>query len=340
MMDRATLRACLVAGAFLLGQIAASADEPAYGPELQGFDYPWPARDFAFSSQGEAMTMRYMEVSPTVAPNGRTAVLLHGKNFCSATWEQTIRALSDRGYRVIAPDQIGFCKSTKPERYQYSFQALAENTHALLASLGIKDVVLIGHSTGGMLAARYALMYPKEVSALVLVDPIGLEDWKALGVPAPSVDQWIESERGLTAERLRAYEQSTYYAGQWRPEYERWVTMLAGLAQGPGKNIVARNAGLIDDMIYTQPVVYEFPLIKVPTILMIGDKDTTAVGKDFSPPDVRARLGHYPELAQKTKAAIPGSELIEFPDAGHAPQIQEPDKFNAALLGALEKVLR
>ncbi len=82
------------------------------------------------------MTMRYIDVPPTAAANGRTAVLLHGKNFCSATWEQTIRALSRAGYRVIAPDQIGFCKSTKPERYQYSFQALAENTHALLASLG------------------------------------------------------------------------------------------------------------------------------------------------------------------------------------------------------------
>ena len=336
MIHRRILGAGLVAAACLLGYpVGSSAQQPVYGPELEGFDYPWPVHDFAFSSQGEAMTMRYIDVPPAGTPNGRTAVVLHGKNFCSATWEQTIRALSGDGYRVIAPDQIGFCKSTKPERYQYSFQALAENTHALLASLGIKDVILIGHSTGGMLAARYALMHPKEVSALVLVDPIGLEDWKALGVPALSVDQWIEREKGLTAERLRAYEQSTYYAGEWRPQYERWVTMLAGLAQGPGRDIVARNAGLIDDMITTQPVVYEFPLIRVPTILMIGDKDTTAIGKDFSPPDVRARLGHYPELAQKTKAAIPGCELIEFPNAGHAPQIQEPEKFNAALLGAL-----
>jgi pimeloyl-ACP methyl ester carboxylesterase len=116
--------------------------------------------------------------------------------------------------------------------------------------------------------------------------------------------------------------------------------MLAGLAQGPGRDLVARNAGRIDDMIYTQPVVYEFPLIGVPTILMIGDKDTTAIGKDVAPAEVRARLGHYPELAQKTKAAIPGAELIEFPEAGHAPQIQEPDRFNEALLRALDEVRR
>ena len=83
----------------------------------------------------------------------------------------------------------------------------------------------------------------------------------------------------------------------------------------------------------------EFPLIRVPTILMIGDKDTTAIGKDFAPPEVRARLGHYPELAQRTKAAIPGAELIEFPEAGHAPQIQAPERFNSALIAALEKLL-
>ncbi|HZZ62971.1 MAG TPA: alpha/beta hydrolase [Roseiarcus sp.] len=335
------LAACVLAGGCLIGlPVPASADQPVYGPELQGFDYPWPVRDYAFSSQGEPMAMRFMDVPPATAPNGRTAVVMHGKNFCSATWEQTIKALSGGGYRVVAPDQIGFCKSTKPERYQYSFQQLAANTHALLASLGIKDAVVIGHSTGGMLAARYALMYPGETSALVLVDPIGLEDWKALGVPWRSVDQWIEREKSVTPARLRAYEQSTYYAGEWRPEYDHWITMLGGLAQGPGRDIVARNAGLIDDMIYDQPVVYEFPLIRVPTILMIGDRDTTAIGKDFSPPEVRARLGHYPELAQKTKAAIPGARLIEFPEAGHAPQLQEPERFNAALIGALGRVLQ
>ena len=184
-------------------------------------------------SQGEAVVMRYMDVAPA-KPNGKTAVVLHGKNFCAATWEQTIRALSDAGYRVIAPDQIGWCKSTKPERYQYSFQQLAANTHALLASLGIDKAAIIGHSTGGMLAARYALMYPEATAALVLVNPIGLEDWKALGVPPLSVDQQIAREKATTAERIRAYEQSTYYAGQWRPEYDRWVTMFAGIHAGAG----------------------------------------------------------------------------------------------------------
>lgn len=336
-----SFRAALGAGMFAALAFATSsveAAEPLYGPELEGFAYPFPVRDFAFDSQGEKLAMRFIDVPASAPANGGAAVLLHGKNFCGATWEGTIRALSSAGYRVIAPDQIGFCKSSKPERYQYSFQQLAANTHALIASLGVKNPVLIGHSTGGMIASRYALTYPNEVKALVLVNPIGLEDWKALGVPPISVDQWTMREKATTTDSIRAYEQATYYAGGWRPDYDRWVTMLAGLVRGPGHDIVARNLGLIDDMIYTQPVVYEFPLIRVPTLLMIGDKDVTAIGKDAAPPEVRARLGHYPELARKTQAAIPGAKLIEFPDAGHAPQIQEPERFNAALVEALGKL--
>jgi pimeloyl-ACP methyl ester carboxylesterase len=112
--------------------------------------------------------------------------------------------------------------------------------------------------------------------------------------------------------------------------------MLAGLTQGPAREIVARNTARIDDMIFTQPVVYELPLIKVPTLLLIGDKDTTAIGKDLAPPEIRARLGNYPVLAQKTLAAIPGAMLVEFPDSGHAPQIQEPEKFDQALIEGLQ----
>jgi pimeloyl-ACP methyl ester carboxylesterase len=336
----AAMRTFFAAFALVLGFVPAAAERgPLYGLELQGFEYPYPVHDFVFRSQGEQLTMRYIDERPA-KPNGATVVLLHGKNFCAATWEPQIDDLVEAGYRVVAPDQIGFCKSTKPPKYQFSFEQLAHNTHALLGSLGISRAIIVGHSTGGMLAARYALMFPDATEALTLVDPIGLEDWEALGVPAPTVDQWREREAALTADKLRAYERSTYYAGEWKREYEKWVDVLAGLADGPGHEIFAEVTARIDDMIFTQPVVYEFPLIKVPTLLMIGLKDNTAFGKDFAPPEVRAKLGHYAELAEKTKSAIPGARLVEFPEAGHAPQLQDPEKFNAALLEGLAAMRR
>ena len=309
-------------------------DGPVYGPELQGFDYPYPVGRFAISSQRQVVSMAYMDVA-SKNPNGRTVVLLHGKNFCAATWKESIDVLTNAGYRVIAPDQIGFCKSTKPTRYQYSFQQLARNTHALLEALGVKKATLVAHSTGGMIAVRYALMYPQDTEQLVLVNPIGLEDWKAKGVPSISIDDWYTRELKTTADGIRKYEQSTYYAGHWDARYEPWVQMLAGMYRGPGKDLVAWNSALLYDMIYTQPVVYEFRQIRTPTLLLIGDKDTTAIGKDLAPPDIRPTLGRYPQLAKEAAAAIPGAKLVEFPDFGHAPQMQDPQAFHKALLEGL-----
>ena len=330
------IRSFLISAALIGSSLSvqARADEVTYGPELEGFDYPAPVQRFHFDSQRQSVQMAYLDVLPE-HPNGRTAVLLHGKNFCAATWEGTMRFLQSQGYRVIVPDQIGFCKSSKPAAYQYSFQQLAHNTKTMLDKIGVQRFTVIGHSTGGMLATRIALMYPDNVEQLVMVNPIGLEDWKAEGVPTLNIDQWLARESQVNAERIRNYERSTYYVNEWRPDYERWVQMLAGMYRGPGRDIVMWNSALIYDMIFTQPVLYEFNKLKVPTLLLIGEKDNTAIGKDIAPPEVKGRLGDYPKLARRTAGIIPGARLLLFPQLGHAPQMQDPEQFHSALLQGL-----
>ena len=64
-----------------------------------------------------------------------------------------------------------------------------------------------------MLAVRYALMYPRETEQLVLVNPIGLEDWKAKGVPSISIDDWYARELKTSADGIRRYEQSHLLRG-------------------------------------------------------------------------------------------------------------------------------
>ncbi|MCH2001635.1 alpha/beta fold hydrolase [Acinetobacter seifertii] len=307
-----------------------------YGEHLEGFKYPYPLQYFNFSSQQQNLKMGYMDVQPK-NPNGQTVVVLHGKNFCGATWEETISFLTQNGYRVIAPDQIGFCTSSKPDHYQYSFQQLAENTHALLDKLGVKQPILLAHSTGGMLATRYALMYPKETKLLEMVNPIGLEDWKAKGVPYRSIDQWYQRELKVSAESIKAYELKTYYQGQWKPEYDKWVDMLAGLNAGKGHEKVAWNSALIYDMIFTQPVYYEFSHLEVPTVLYIGTGDTTAIGSDIAPPEVKQKIGQYSVLGKEAAKLIPNAELIEFAGMGHSPQMQNPKLFHEALIKTLKK---
>jgi pimeloyl-ACP methyl ester carboxylesterase len=85
-------------------------------------------------------------------------------------------------------------------------------------------------------------------------------------------------------------------------------------------------------------VVYELGALRMPVLLIIGDKDTTAIGKDLVSPKVRAELGNYSVLGKKAAAQIPHARLVEFADLGHAPQIQAPKRFHKALLAGLQSL--
>lgn len=335
-MKKAMSSLTLIAGLALVPALHAE-QQQSYGPHLEGFDYPYPVKRHEFSSQQQPLFMAYMDVQPEGKANGRTVLLMHGKNFCAATWEATIAVLSQNGYRVIAPDQIGFCSSSKPEGYQFSFAQLAHNTQGLLQSLDIDKVTVIGHSMGGMLASRFALSYAQNVEQLVLVNPIGLEDWQAEGVPYATIDQLYANELKTDFEKIKAYQQKFYYNGRWKPEYNRWVNMLAGMYAGDGKEIVALNQAQTSEMLFTQPVIHEFGQLKMPTLLLIGGKDRTAPGANRAPEQVAQRLGNYPELGRKAEQAIPGATLVPFPDLGHSPQVEAPEVFHEALLRGLKE---
>ncbi len=89
-------------------------------------------------------------------------------------------------------------------------------------------------------------------------------------------------------------------------------------------------------MAQSQPVIYEVDQIKVPTLLLIGMKDTTALGKERASPEAAKALGNYAELAPAVAERIEGAALVAFDDLGHAPQIEAPERFNATLLKALD----
>src|SRR5690554_3882690 len=141
---------------------------------LSNYKYPYPVEIFAFESQRQPLEMAYMDVKPDAA-NGQVVVLLHCKNFSGAYWKRTIESLLAEGYRVVVPDQIGFGKSSKPVAFQFSFQELATQTVGLLDKLGVENAHIVSHSMGGMLGARFALMFPARTTSLTLVNPIRLE---------------------------------------------------------------------------------------------------------------------------------------------------------------------
>jgi pimeloyl-ACP methyl ester carboxylesterase len=159
----------------------------ALGICLEEYAYPYPVQFLPLTNDLQSVAMAYMDVRPASQPNGMTVVLMHGKAFGGYYFHNVIEALGGAGYRVVVPDQIGWGKSPKPDIH-YSFQLLAANTAALLDHLGVAKVAVLGHSTGGMTAARFTLMNPDRVTHLVLEDPLGLADYRT-GIPPQSEER-------------------------------------------------------------------------------------------------------------------------------------------------------
>lgn len=303
------------------------------GINLEGYSYPFP--EMRFQLPGNALSMTYMVVEPKGEPLGRTAVLLHGKNFNGAYWESTATLLASQGFRVVIPDQIGFGKSSKPVDYSYTFAQLVRNSQALLAELKVGKVTLIGHSMGGMLAMHWALLAREDIEQLILVNPIGLEDWSAKGVPYRGVDEWYAKELKTDAESIAAYQKNFYYDGKWSPEYARWASLLAAPVSSPDYPRLARVQALTTAMIVSQPVAHRFEDLRVPTTLILGLRDRTALDKDLAPPLLSQELGRYDRLGEEVVSQIPKARLITLDNLGHLPHVEDFPRFRKALLDAL-----
>ncbi len=306
------------------------------GINLEGYDYPFPVTYHQLEGLGEPLRMAVMVVEPVGAPNGKTAVLLHGKNFNGAYWETTAKALAERGFRVVIPDQIGFGKSSKPTEYSYTFAQLAKNTREALHAVDAhKKVTVIAHSMGGMLAVHWGLLFPEDFEQLILVNPIGLEDWTEKGVPYRGLQGWYEKELKTTPESIQTYQKRFYYDGQWTPEFARWADLLAAPIGSPDYSRIAKVQALTTAMVMSQPVVRKFHTLQVPTTLILGERDRTALDKDLAPKEIADTLGRYDLLGSEIVQRLRKGRLIPLEGLGHLPHIEDFPRFQAALWDAL-----
>lgn len=252
---------------------------------------------------------------------GPAVVLLHGFGGSTVTWDETMPALAAAGYDVYALDLRGFGLSDKGLYADYSHAAQARRVAAWMDAVGIKQAAVVGHSMGGVVAARLALSAPGRVSRLVLVDAPLLDDSMSWMVPGwvfdvPFLRRWaqIALRRALpsfSGDLLRA---SVADPDRWTPEllarYERalrtpgWDLGLLGLVRDSRRN--------------TPPPVSQ---LRVPTLIVWGAEDAIV------PPGEGARL------AQR----IPGAERLELAGVGHMPMHEAPEAFQAALLDFLDR---
>lgn len=299
---------------------------------LSNWPYPYPVKEFKTSLQGQPATMAYMDVKAVGKQRG-VVLLFHGKNFSSDYWAPTIAGLTQAGYRVIAPDQIGFGKSSKPN-VAYHFDDLAENTKALLSSLQINRVSVIANSMGGMLGIRFARLYPQTVQKLVLENPLGLEDYSK-DIPPQENANLLKLEMAQTEVSYRRFLQS--YFPNWKPEYEKFVEVYVRVQKGSDYPAYAQTSVLTYQMIAEKPVANDLPSLRMPVLLIIGQQDRTVFGRRFAPPEAVKSLGNFPELGKNAQKVIPNATLVPIDNVGHVPHVEVPELYVNTVVQFLNK---
>lgn len=286
---------------------------------LEDVPYPHPVSYLPMTVYGQDVRMAYMDVPASAQANGRSVVLFHGMNFFGEYWAATIEVLRKEGFRVVVPDQIGFGRSSKPV-IPYNFHDMALNTRRLLQHLGITRAAIVGHSMGGMLTARFAASYPDMTERAVLYGPIGLTD-RRFSSPWRSADEAYKAMLGRSYQQI--YQGIRGYfpnPNTWKPEYERYARIHYSWTLGGYWPRFAMVRALVGQMPYLDPVVYDWPHIKVKTLVLGGEKDSL----------------DFPARARHIASTIPGAELVLLPNLGHVPHFEAPDMFHAALLKFLK----
>ena len=172
---------------------------------------------FAHAALAQSPESRFADVKGTrihylAAGTGDPIILLHGYAQTSHMWRPLIAELAKTN-TVIAPDLRGFGDSAKPQS-GYDKKALAQDIHALAASLGYNHVRIAGHDIGLMVAYAYAAQYPAEVDRIALMDAFlpGIGDWTKVWLLR---DLWHFHFSGETPLRLVEGRERIYLEHFW-----------------------------------------------------------------------------------------------------------------------------
>ena len=292
-------------------------EAPAHwGPVSANFEdipYPYPVRFLELNRFDQDMRMAYMDVPPSGAPNGRTVLWQHGMNFYSEAYTPSINALSEAGFRVIAVDRIGYARSSKPI-IPYHFNFVAANMKALLDELDIDEVAVVGHSMGGMVVTRFAMLYPEVTTHVVMVNQIGLTDQRQSRTWADPFAGGVDS---LTYQAVLATHRR-YFPSRWPPEHLEFVRRQYGQSLSGEWPRLAMIRRLQVQMLYLDPVVYDWQHISTKALVIGGEEDRL--------------VDDFPALARHVADELQNSAILLYPGIGHAPQIEIPDQFHADLI--------
>jgi pimeloyl-ACP methyl ester carboxylesterase len=237
------------------------------------------------------------------AGRGPTVVCVHGFCQSSAYWAPTLDRLAAQGAAALAPDLPGFAGSAA-EPGPYSMPALADAVAALLDRRGLSQVILVGGSMGGVVAQHFALRHPTRVLRLVLV---------ATGAFTADPPGALAKADIVAASRWNEETVTPIVAGFfWKTPPAKKVAEYRAIAMQASQP-AAVEAARSNASLRTFEVLGR---IAAPTLIIQGRHDRARTPEHGA--DMRARM---------TNARI---EVIE--DAGHTPQLEQPEKFHEIAL--------
>jgi len=259
------------------------------------------------------------------AGDGPVVVLLHGMAGSSTTWRHVMPALARR-YTVVAPDLLGHGDSAKP-RAEYSVSGHANVVRDLLTALGHERVTLVGQSFGGGVAMQLAYQFPERCERLVLVSSGGLGREVGLLLRALSVPG---AEHVLPLVCSPALRDAGSRVAAWlrgaglraAPAVEEMWRSYASLADADARRgFFGTLRAVVDPGGQTVSATDRLYLAShVPTLIVWGARDSLIP----------------PRHGVAAHAAIPGSRLEVFADAGHFPHCEAPERFVEALVDFIE----
>jgi pimeloyl-ACP methyl ester carboxylesterase len=282
---------------------------------LRPRDADWrKCRDVVFHSEHscfidvDGVRVHYQEAGDEHAP---TMVLIHGFASSTLVWSMVFLKLAAAGYRVIAPDMLGYGYSAKPRKGEYTIGGQAKLLVRLLDRLRIPRANFVGSSYGGAVAATCALDYPDRVEKLILVGtvnnnrPLAFTLMRLFGSPVfgDVVSPLLIGSRRLLRRRMkRVYDQHSWVLDERRVDARHLPLRAAGTQRAIIRTVRGWNA---------ERISRDAHLIRQPALLLWGENDLEIPLAD----------------GERLHAEIPGSRLIVFLNCGHIPHEEYPEAF-------------
>lgn len=261
----------------------------------------------------DGVRVHYQDAGEANAP---PIILLHGFASSTLVWSKVFLEIAAAGFRVIAPDLLGYGYSAKPRDFDYTIGAQAQMITGLLDQLGLDRAIVVGSSYGGAVAATVALDYPGRVEKLVLVgavtnnEPTRYMLMRLFGSPliGDLVSPLLVGSRRLLRRRMRrVYDRHSWVLDEQRVEARHLPLRAAATHRAIIRTVRRWNADRVQ---------CDAHLITQPTLLLWGDND----------PEVPLRNG------ERLLELINGARLIVFRNCGHLPHEEVPEAFTEVVV--------